>query len=132
MYMRKSARPRMEPSGTPVLTTYSCEDFQSRTTRSHLLLRKEKMRPNIWPEIPWLKFVKRSIPNPAKSLGYIECYSWSSPRNVKSPSNSIRYHCQKICSWSRRPKTTLEIRKKSHSSLDDQQSCYLQVFQRHY
>ena len=29
--------------------------------------------------------------NPAKSLGYIECYSSSGPRHVKSPSNSIRY-----------------------------------------
>ena len=52
MYIRKSVGPRMEPWGTPKLTVYSCEDFPSRSTRSHLLLRKEEIRPNIWPEIP--------------------------------------------------------------------------------
>ena len=26
--------------------------------------------------------------------------------------NSVRYNCQKICTWSRRPKTIMEIRKK--------------------
>ena len=35
---RKSVGPRMEPSGTPALPGYSCEDFPSRTTRSRLLL----------------------------------------------------------------------------------------------
>ena len=34
----------MEPSGTPALTGYSCEDFPSRTTRSRLLLRKKETR----------------------------------------------------------------------------------------
>ena len=41
---------------------------------------------------------KTSVPNPVKILGYITCYSWCSPRPVKSPSNSIRYNCEKICS----------------------------------
>ena len=49
---RKSVGQRMGPWGTPALTEYSCEDFPSRTTRSRLLLRKEELRPNIWPEIP--------------------------------------------------------------------------------
>ena len=40
----------------------------------------------------------------------------SSPRPVESPSTSIRYNCQKICSWLRRPKSILEIRKNSHFS----------------
>ena len=31
----------------------------------------------------------------------------------KSSSNSIRYNCQKICSWPKRPKTILKIRKKA-------------------
>ena len=31
MYSRKSVGPRMEPSGTPALTGYFCEDFPSRT-----------------------------------------------------------------------------------------------------
>ena len=52
------------------------------------------------------------MPNSVKSLGYIKCYSLSSSRPVKSPSNSIRHNCHKICSQSRRPKTILEIRKK--------------------
>ena len=37
----------MDPWGTPELTGYSCEDFSPRTTQSQLLLRKEKIRPNI-------------------------------------------------------------------------------------
>ena len=50
------------------------------------------------------------MPNPVQSLGYIECHSSSSPRPVKNPGNSIRYNCEKISSWLRRPKTILEIR----------------------
>ena len=42
----------MDPSETPALTGYSCEDFPFRTTQSHLSLRKEEIRPNIWPKIP--------------------------------------------------------------------------------
>ena len=50
----------MEPWGTQALTGYSCEDFPSRTTRSCLLLRKEEIRSNIWPEIPLdLRFRRR-------------------------------------------------------------------------
>ena len=47
MYGRKSVGPRMEPSGTPALTGYSCQDFPSRTIRSCLLLRKDEIRPTI-------------------------------------------------------------------------------------
>ena len=64
-----------------------------------------------------LKFVKKtSMQNPARSLGYIKCYSSSSPTPVKSPRKSIRCNCLKICSWSRRPKTILEIRKRPYFS----------------
>ena len=52
MYSRKSVRPKMNPRGTPPLTGYSFEDFPSGTTQSCLLLRKEEIRSNIWPEIP--------------------------------------------------------------------------------
>ena len=38
---------------------------------------------------------KTSKENPAKSLGYIKCYSSSSPRSGKSPSNSIRKYAVK-------------------------------------
>ena len=34
-------------------------------------------------------------------------------RPVKSPGNCIRHNCQKICSWLKRPKPILEIRKKA-------------------
>ena len=64
-----------------------------------------------------LKIVKKtSMPNCVESLEYIKYYSSSSPRPVKILSNSIRHNCQKICSWSRRPKTILEIRKMPHLS----------------
>ena len=59
---------------------------------------------------------KTSISNPVKSLGYIKCYSSSSPRPVKSPSNSIRYNGKKVCSSSRRPKTILKSEKGPHFS----------------
>ena len=47
MYSRKSVGPKMESLGTQALTGYSFEDFPSRTTWSHILLRKEElpMRP---------------------------------------------------------------------------------------
>ena len=50
---------------------------------------------------------KTSMSNPVKSLEYIKCHSLTSSRPVKSPSNSIRCNCEKIYSWSRRPKTRL-------------------------
>ena len=129
MYSRKSVG--MEPWGTPILTGYSCDDLPSRTTRSRLLLRKEEIRPNIWPEIPWLKFVKKtSMPNPVKSLGYIKCYSSSSPRPVKSPSNSIIYTTVRSSTVDREDLKPYRKSEKGHISLSDQQSCYLQVFQR--
>ena len=52
------------------------------------------------------------MPDLVGNLGYIKYYSWSSSRPVKNFSNSIRYNCQKICSWLRRSKAILEIRKK--------------------
>ena len=93
MNSRKRIGPRMDPWGTPTFTGYSYEDFPSRTTQSRLLLRKEEIRPNIWPQIPSdLSFVKKtSTSNSVKTLGYIKCYSSISPSLVKSPSNSIRY-----------------------------------------
>ena len=52
MHSRKSLGPRMEPWGIPASTEYSCKDFPSRTTQSHLLMRKDEIRPTGWPEIP--------------------------------------------------------------------------------
>ena len=53
MYNRKSVEPRMELWQTPALTGYFCENVPPRTSQSRLLLRKEEIRPNIWPETPW-------------------------------------------------------------------------------
>ena len=119
-------------SETLALTGYSCEDLPSRTTWSHLYWEKKKQG-----QISDLKlhnirltFVKKTnMLNPVKSLAYIKCYNSSSPRPVKSPSNSISYNCEKICSWSRRPKTYRKSGK-GHFSLGDQQSYYLQVFRK--
>ena len=47
MYSRKSVGPGIDPQGTPALTGYSCEDSPSRTTKTHLLLRKEEIRQSI-------------------------------------------------------------------------------------
>ena len=51
-YSRKSVGPRIKYWGTPALNGYSCYDFPSSTTWSHLLLREGEIRPNIWPGIP--------------------------------------------------------------------------------
>ena len=59
MCSRKSIGPRIKTLGTPALSGYSCEDFSSRTTQSHLLHRKDKIRPNIWSKIPDLHFWRR-------------------------------------------------------------------------
>ena len=127
MHSRKSVEPRMEPWGALALTGYSCADLPSRTTQSCITEKKKKKEQNILPEIP--KSVKKtSMPNSVKSLGYIKGYSSSSPRPVISPSNSTRDNYEKICSWLRRPKIILEIRKKGHISPGGHQSYYLQVF----
>ena len=75
--------------------------------------KREKAQNPTWNSMR-LEFVKKnSVQNLAKSLGYIKCYSSSSHILIKSVSNSIRYNCQKICCWTKRPKTILEIRKKA-------------------
>ena len=51
-YSKKSVGQWMEPWGTPALIGYCNQDFPYRATQSHLLLRKKKIRPNMWPEIP--------------------------------------------------------------------------------
>ena len=52
MYIREIIGPRMKPWEARALTGYSCKYFTSKTTRSCLLLRKDEIRPNIWPKIP--------------------------------------------------------------------------------
>ena len=52
MCSKESVGPRMVPWETLELTGCSQEDFSFRTMWSHLLLRKEEIRPHIWPETP--------------------------------------------------------------------------------
>ena len=117
MSSRKSFGPSIEPWRNPALTGYCCEDFPSRTTQKPCITEK---RTNQDKYLTWnsmrLKLVKKTcMLNPAKTRGYTKRYSSSSPKSIKSTSNSIRCNCQKICSWSKRPKTVLEI-KRAHFS----------------
>ena len=86
--------------------------------QNHSKLSITEQRRNKGKHLTWnfitFRFVKQiSMPNLVKSLGYIKCHSLSSPRPIKSP-NSFRYNCEKICTWSGRPKTMLEIRKSKY------------------
>ena len=58
-------------------------------------------------------FEEDQLAKPSQNFKYVKCYHSSSPRHIKSPCNSIRNNCQKICSWSRRPETILKITQKS-------------------
>ena len=60
MYSRKNVGPKIKP-WTPAFTGYPCEDFPSRATQSCLLLRKDKIGSNTWPEIPWDLSLWRSV-----------------------------------------------------------------------
>ena len=108
----------IEPWATPALTGYSCWrlPIQNHLKPSFTEKRRNKAKYLTWHSIR-LKFVKKtSMPNSVKSLGCIKCYNSSSAKPIKSPSNFIRYNCQKICSWLRESKNILEIRKRPHSS----------------
>ena len=105
MYSRESVRPRMM-----FLQRLSIQNH----SKLYITMKKRKnIKCLTWNSIS-LKFVKKTgILNLDKSLGCIKCYSPNSPRSIKSPNNSIRYNCHKICSWQKRPETILEIWKKS-------------------
>ena len=60
-------------------------------------------------KVDWHEFLKNSsVPNPGKKPRSIL------PRPIKSASKFIRYNCQMICSWMRRPKTILKISKRPY------------------
>ena len=124
---------RMGPSGTLSLNGNWIFlwrlPIQNNLKPSNTEKRRNKVKYLIWMSIRLKSVKKTSRPNPVKGLGYIKFYSSKSPGLVKMPGNSIRYNSQRICSWSRRPKTRLEIRKKCHISLSDQQSYYWQAFE---
>ena len=113
MYSRKNSRTK---NGALRNSSINWKFLWRLPIQNHLKLyftaKRSKTKHLIWNSIR-LGFVKTSTPNSIKSLGHIRCYSLSGPRPAKSPSNFIRYNCQKICSWSRRPKTIMEIIKKT-------------------
>ena len=89
----------------PELTGCSCKVFPFITTRSLLLLRRDRIRSS-----NWFKFVKKtSMPNPLKSFECIKWYrsSWLKP--IKSSGSSVRHNCQKLCKWMKRPESVLQI-----------------------
>ena len=105
MHSRKSVGPRMEPWGAPTLTGYSCEDVPSRTTPSHLLLRKEEIRPNIWPESHTSStvnlFVSPTITNCSKELhlkrdrvpdSFLKASSWMKTSPFSCENQSFFYY----------------------------------------
>ena len=46
----------------------------------------------------FLLYISCSEKKTKTTIEYVKCYSSSGPTPAKSPSNSIRYNCQKICS----------------------------------
>ena len=130
MYSRKRVGPRMVPWVTPALTRCSCKNLLSRTIHSCLLLRKDEKRPNtLIKNSIRVEFVKNiNTSHPVQSLGYIKYHNSNKPRPIKNSGNSVRYNCQRICSWLRKPKTMLKIRKRGLISQGNQQAYYLQFF----
>ena len=126
MYSRKLG-PRMKPYRTPALTGYSSEDLPSRTTWSHLLLRNEEIRPNIWLEIPWDISLWR---RPAcqilwKGLDISNATAWVTLAILSDTTVRKRAVDPEQLNHTGN-------QKKDHISLGDQQFYYLQVFQRLY
>ena len=77
--------------------------------------RRNKAEYLTWISIRLFKFGKKTNVL-VKSHSYIKFYSLSCPRPVKSPRCSIRYNCQKICSWSKNLKPYWKSKKRPHWS----------------
>ena len=87
-----------------------------RTTQSHLLLRKDKMRLNTRLEISsglslWGKPACQTL---SKALDISSNTVSVASEPLKVLNSSIKYNCQKIWSWTRRFESLLEIRKKDN------------------
>ena len=124
MYSGKSIGPRMEPWGTPALTEYSYGDFPFKTKWSSLLLRKEKIEPNIWPEIPeHLGLWRRPA---CKTLSKALDITSATARAILSDTNVRR------SAFGQEDGKLNRKSEKRSISLDHQQSYCLQVFQRLY
>ena len=68
--------------------------IQNHSKSSITEKRRNEAKYLTWNSIRLKSVKKTSMPNPVKSLGYIKCYSSSSPRPVKSPSFK---HI--VCNW---------------------------------
>ena len=122
----KSVEPRMVPWGTKAVTGYSPEDFPSKTTWSHLLPRKEEIRPNIWPK----NFADSSLwTRPAwqtlsKALDISSATAPVASEPLKTLAILSDTTVRRSAVDQKDLKTILEI-KKGHITLCDQQSHYL-------
>ena len=116
MYIRKGVRLRVEPWERLALTRYSYEYFPLSTTQIYILTRNKEMRLktrskllqnlSFWPAFETLSnTLDMSIATVQVALKLLRC-----------PSNSNCHSCQKICSWKRRHKTKLEIKRLLFSS----------------
>ena len=113
------------------LFRYCCEDFPSRTIQSRLLVRKEEIRPNIWPETLQDVSLWRipACQTLSKALDLSSATTRVAPDLLKAleilSDTTVRrsaVHREDL-----KPYLKLE---KGHISLCDQQSYYLQVFQK--
>ena len=78
----------MEPWGTPTLTILG-KTFQNRPKLSVTETRRNKAKYPTWNSTRFEFAKKIRMPNLAKTLGYIKWCSWSSPRPIVNPRNSI-------------------------------------------
>ena len=125
IYSRKSAGPKMEPWGTPVLTGYFCEHFPYENTQNHKILIKDKMRPNMSSEIPW----------DLSSWRKLACQTLSEALDIWSATARV---APVILSNTTARRSTVDQEdlksywksEKGHISLWSKENYYLQVFQR--
>ena len=82
------------------LTTFKLTTFKKLTTLKNLSLIS----------------IKSCMPNFVRSLGHIKCFSLSSHKPFKNPSNYMRYNCPRICSLSKKIDNILKIRTSSQHS----------------
>ena len=74
---------------------------------------------------PNLISIKSCMPNPDRSLGHIKCFSLSSHKPFKNPSNYMRYNCPNICSLSKKIDNKLKIRTSyQHSCIREHTKLY--------
>ena len=113
MYSRKSVGPKMDPWRTPFIHNHE----------KWSITEKRRNKVNNRPEKPLdLNLPEIRMPHPVEKLGYIKCYSSSSPRPIKCHSNCFR---RTAVDWEDlKPHWKSE---KDHISRGDQQAYYLKV-----